>query len=585
MGGEMLMYRSGTNVPDDPSSLPTLFTTLQEARVDVVTGDFNAWHPTWATSSSPSADTVSRGTTLHNLLLNTDWSLHTTAVPTYYPTFRFHMPFSHSVLPRRYLPRSSLRPVTTFRFGSRFRCVTFTLTGCSPAALAFEWLRQMCPFLSQASASPQQLFTTLHTCLQQGLHLLPRVGRRLTVPPPPLPPRVMALRAIADTSPHERRPTLVCDLRAFRDALEEHLLTALRTRFDRHCAAPVRDSHWSRTFWQSLHLTLPSPPPALRLPGGTIMNPRAQLRQNEVVRKGPRWVPSVKGTATEEGDDDGCVKKADSIIASIPARVGGGAHPLVAVKKLSHTGISSGGIAASSTSSLENAWESPQRVSSSLPELRSFNTLQFQRTPPPDYDLYTDGSVKPLEASSSAYILVDRHVLAPSLIMAQGSTSLGQMACSYSAERLALLTAASDTTLQPSRYHPTNRGGWRTDSPSHLSDSDYGQHFPVSLAHCSHMADDSVASTSVDHRSMSPSPWLAQPAPGTMSVVLPASLFSSHKCFRPTPNMSYGSFVFSTKVLTAQDGPSGAWPHYGSVPDGSRPSCRCCLHASGVSLL
>eukprot|EP00796_Vickermania_ingenoplastis_P006357 gene6357-4582_t len=52
--------------------------------------------------------------------------------------------------------------------------------------------------------------------------------------------------------------------------------------------------------------------------------------------------------------------------------------------------------------SLENAWEKAQGVSSSLPELRSFNTtVQYQRTPPPDYDLYTDGSVKPLEASSS----------------------------------------------------------------------------------------------------------------------------------------------------------------------------------------
>eukprot|EP00796_Vickermania_ingenoplastis_P002328 gene2328-1463_t len=74
-------YRADTNVPDDPSSLPTLFATLQEARVDVIAGDFNAWHPTWATSSSPSADTVSRGTTLYNLLLHTACGMLSSSLP------------------------------------------------------------------------------------------------------------------------------------------------------------------------------------------------------------------------------------------------------------------------------------------------------------------------------------------------------------------------------------------------------------------------------------------------------------------------------------------------------------------------
>lgn len=47
-------YRPDTNSLDSPHDFQRLFQLLTDLEVDILTGDFNAWHPLWC-SSPPSS--------------------------------------------------------------------------------------------------------------------------------------------------------------------------------------------------------------------------------------------------------------------------------------------------------------------------------------------------------------------------------------------------------------------------------------------------------------------------------------------------------------------------------------------------
>eukprot|EP00796_Vickermania_ingenoplastis_P007785 gene7785-5441_t len=89
-----------------------------------------------------------------------------------------------------------LRPSTPLS-----RCPLARWTAVNWTTFAPQWLSRMRPFrLPPPGAAPQEHFHALYECLHSGLRLLPRVRRRNTTQPTPLPDPLAELRAVADTS-------------------------------------------------------------------------------------------------------------------------------------------------------------------------------------------------------------------------------------------------------------------------------------------------------------------------------------------------------------------------------------------------